>query len=1595
MASALSRRVSIAAAAMMTVVVVTLCVLLFSFGKAEAATEGWTEFPGSSGTVEYQIDAEGNMTMRPADGSESGQVDIASMYESGVPPWSGSNVTSIVSVGRIYVSGDAADLFQASLNIETVDLSGWDVSGVTNVHWMFISCKLEYANLSGWDVSSIDNVQSMFVGCGNLKTLDISNWHVGPKNDFDESQYTPWLSSCFELTEINASGWSFEDGTDLRRAFAYCDKLESIDVTGWDTTGVINMSEIFLFDEGLKSVDPSDWDVSKVADLSGMFSSCHALTELDLSKWSITGLSDTSKMFSACSSLSNLKISNWILTDCSGMFVGCSSLKSIDLSGLDVSNVTDMSYMFNGCASLESLNLSDWDVSSVEDMSQMFWYCSSLASLDLSAWDTFNVQDMSTMFAECTQMTSLNLSGWDVAKVTNMSSLLSSCDSLKDFDCSNWHVGKVLVELYPVASLSKIDASGWVFEEKIDISNLFSRCSNLETIDVSGWDTSSVTGMTNLFADCSNVTSLDLSSWDVTNVSDSRSMFAGCTSLEDITFGEKWSFTDSSGHTAYLPDSDDLWWSESGASYTSKELADQWDGATMTGRYTRMPQLSLNVSITEGVPTEGSVIAVSISGAPEGFVPAYQWLRDGRAIPGAESVGYTVSSEDVEHALSVRVSDSSGSYGGSVTSDQTPAVIALLSCDVSLSVDRVMAGETINVSISGTPDDTEIVYQWLRNGEPIGMATSSSYTTTSEDMGADISCRVSDSSGAYGGSVESERAYVIDPMDIKGFAVWSADDSSLSFYKSVDIPSAGDQYNGKTATQVYEEIEEDVYTALAGNPNTVTPWNAIAPEVATVEFNAPEYGTELISPVSVAFWFSNMGNLRAISGFEYLDTSAVTDMSFMFYGCRSLDTLDLTTFDTGSVKNMQEMFEFCESLASVDLSSFDTPNLEGSLLFMFHGCSSLTELDLSTFDTSSVEDISGMLSGCTSLAKVNLEGWDTSSVIYMSGMFQGCAALESVDLSGFDTSKVETLSFLLAGCGSLEQIDLSGFATPNLRDVSFMLRGCSSLEVLDISNLDTTDVGRTPQSVGSMEGMFLDCNNLNTITLGKNWSFTGDGSSSCLLPDRGYWMKGEAVPCSAEMLAERWVTLGSDAMAGTYTTLPGQAFAVYSSPDRSLTLYKDVSVPFEGDEYNGKVATKVYDCFEFENYSDEGMVPWADVRGSIASVTVAAPAAELDRISPYNISYWFCRLENCTSITGLENLDTSNVHSMNCVFWGDQRLKSVDVSSFDTSRVGEMIWMFALSGLESADISSFKGDSLRDISGMFHGCPAREVKIGSLGGATPENVSSLFWGCPELVSVDLEGFDTSDVTDMSMMFDSCSSLKSLDLSSFDTSGAKYMSRMFYMCDSLRSIKFGSNWTFWGDGSTNVDLPDNGVWYREDGTGYSASELAAAWNGTKMAGVYTVKEEIAATVSLSNNSPEVGSTIDAVVSDAPADAQLAYQWLRDGEPIDGATSEGYTVTRDDVGHSISVSVSDSSGLYVGEAVSGATAAVPIPALTGTVELPAEALAVGDEVRAVVTGAPADAQLAYQWLRDGEPIDGATSASYTVTRDDAGQALSVYL
>ena len=57
------------------------------------------------------------------------------------------------------------------------DISGWDVSNVTNMYAMFYNCKAFKQDIYNWDVSNVINMSYMFSECESFNQ-DISSWDV-------------------------------------------------------------------------------------------------------------------------------------------------------------------------------------------------------------------------------------------------------------------------------------------------------------------------------------------------------------------------------------------------------------------------------------------------------------------------------------------------------------------------------------------------------------------------------------------------------------------------------------------------------------------------------------------------------------------------------------------------------------------------------------------------------------------------------------------------------------------------------------------------------------------------------------------------------------------------------------------------------------------------------------------------------------------------------------------------------------------------------------------------------------------------------------------------------------------------------------------------------------------------------------------------------------------------------------------------------------------------------------------------------------------------------------------------------------------------
>ncbi len=148
-------------------------------------------------------------------------------------------------------------------------------------------------------------------------------------------------------------------------------------------------------------------------------------------------------------------------------------------------------------------------------------------------------------------------------------------------------------------------------------------------------------------------------------------------------------------------------------------------------------------------------------------------------------------------------------------------------------------------------------------------------------------------------------------------------------------------------------------------------------------------------------WFYNMSNLTDIENLSYLNTTSVSDLSSMFYGCSSLTELDLSHFNTERVTTMKEMFCGCSMLTTLDVTSFSTPKVN-NMESMFQGCDALTRLELGSFDTRGVTNMSYMFNEDQGLTAIYVSDlFATDKVTSSTSMFGNCQLL-----LGFDENSV-------------------------------------------------------------------------------------------------------------------------------------------------------------------------------------------------------------------------------------------------------------------------------------------------------------------------------------------------------------------------------------------------------------------------------------------------------------------------------------------------------------------------------------------------------------------------------------------------------------
>ena len=542
-------------------------------------------------------------------------------------------------------------------------------------------------------------------------------------------------------------------------------------------------------------------------------------------------------------------------------------------------------------------------------------------------------------------------------------------------------------------------------------------------------------------------------------------------------------------------------------------------------------------------------------------------------------------------------------------------------------------------------------------------------------------------------------------------------------------------------------------------------------------------------------------------------------MGFMFSGCSSLKTLNLSNFYTWNVTMMSSMFG---------------------------GCSSLTELDLTKMDTKAVTQAYGMFSGATSLTKLRLgqnftfdkltsTGWDAFKNVGSLAVIVPEAQLEAIrqkftqnlgfvegETGWFYTSEPESVAqAILTEDNATLTFCYGPKVTTRFRgaDVTQVWSGTDVTASADsypkwtnVVKADLTTVVFDPSFAAvrplRLAGWFLNCSKLSTVT------------------DLKYLNSSEAITMSNMFQGcSSLKSLDLSTLRADKVTTIGFMFCGCSSLTE-LNLKGLGSMPAMKNNISGL----------FSGCRSLKTIDMGDIRTT--NVTMANRLFEnctklrdlklnylglFDKVSP----------KATNAFTGVTNLEvkaptsygakTRTNFTQNLGFVEGTHGEIVDESEVTTEAIwteGNTTLTFARKRLYAPGekfngqtvTAVWSGDDVMRTSVNYGVAPKWVATVknkvtrvvfddtfddqpGTNNQYYPQSFGSWFDGCSKLVSVTgLQPARSERATLMTYMFRGCSALTQLDMSEFKSTMTTNMSGMFEGCKSLKTLKLGGLYT---------------------------------------------------------------------------------------------------------------------------------------------------------------------------------------------------------
>ena len=685
------------------------------------------------------------------------------------------------------------------------------------------------------------------------------------------------------------------------------------------------------------------------------------ITEIDINA-PITIKGSASQLFYKLSNLNVIKNLNNLVTndvtDMSFMFANCLKLATLDLSTFDTTNVSNFNGMFGGDTNLSSINLSSFKITDNSKMNTMFRFCSNLKKLVLGSGFKFpEIKGKPDSFLpDLGTWVNMGEGNGSLTKGTNQWSsadLMTNYQGDRDHDTYVRYTGGIVtVHRQDEEGKQLVDQDG----KEIPDEKLFGNISDSVTVDTS----KEFAGYT--FKENQNPT-----------------ITAFISDPQTITLVYSKSKTDNTWEgVPYTFNNGVLSLGEKDKTYTinnsdNKDISISQNIKGVNVDEIKEIDLNAPIAISGSAQRLFSKLSnlVSIKGLKN--LNTSQVTDMTKMFFGCTKiVSLDLSSFDTTKVTSFNTMFASDPSLTSidlssftVADDATTMGMFVISEDDTPSLSKLILGKGFKFTTrNGRPNNSlNLPGTWVNMGEGDGSLTKGTNQWSSADLMTNYQGdRDHDTYVRYTGGIVT-----VHRQDEEGKQLVDQDGKEIPDEKlfgnisdSVTVDTSK-EFAGYT----FKENQNPTITAFISDPQTITlvysksktdnTWEGVpytfnngvlslgekdktytinnsdnkdisisqnikgvnVDEIKEIDLNAP-----IAISGSAQRLFSKLSNLVSIKGLKNLNTSQVTDMTKMFFGCTKIVSLDLSSFDTTKVTSFNTMFASDPSLTSIDLSSF-------------------------------------------------------------------------------------------------------------------------------------------------------------------------------------------------------------------------------------------------------------------------------------------------------------------------------------------------------------------------------------------------------------------------------------------------------------------------------------------------------------------------------------------------------------------------------------------------------------------------------------------------------------------------------------------------